>query len=114
MRAAKVENGIVAAVWVVDALDCFEGVTLIQAPDGVGVGDKFDGKVFTPPPASVPREVVRAERNARLALCDWTQLPDADLTTAERAAWKAYRKALRDITNAPGFPDAVEWPSAPA
>ena len=63
--------------------------------------------------AAITPESVRADRDALLARCDWTQIPDADLTAAQRAAWKTYRKALRDITDAPGFPNAVEWPSAP-
>jgi hypothetical protein len=32
-------------------------------------------------------------------MCDWTQLADADLTTEEKAAWTAYRQALRDMTD---------------
>ena len=58
-------------------------------------------------------DTVRADRDARLAPCDWTQLSDAPLTAAEKTAWKAYRQALRDITEQAGFPDAVEWPVTP-
>ena len=54
---------------------------------------------------------VRAARNQRLADSDWTQLPDAPV---DQAAWTAYRQALRDVTDQPGFPWAVEWPDAPA
>lgn len=57
-------------------------------------------------------EAARAERNARLLACDWTTLPDVPLTDAQRAAWASYRQALRDITDAEGFP-AVEWPPTP-
>lgn len=53
---------------------------------------------------------VRAERNQRLAESDWTQLADAPV---DRAAWAAYRQALRDITAQPGFPMTVDWPVAP-
>lgn len=56
---------------------------------------------------------VRAERHSRLLLCDWTQLPDADLTMVERSAWKAYRTALRNVTDQPGFPTNVMWPTVP-
>lgn len=59
-------------------------------------------------------EKVRAERDAKLAACDWTQLPDAPLTTTQKENWMAYRQALRDITAQPGFPEAVEWPAEPA
>ena len=54
---------------------------------------------------------VRADRTARLAACDWTQLADAPVNSL---AWANYRQALRDIPKQPGFPWAVEWPPAPA
>lgn len=54
---------------------------------------------------------VRLIRDYKLAQYDWTQLPDS---TADKAAWAAYRQALRDITLSEGFPDNVSWPSAPA
>lgn len=58
--------------------------------------------------------MVRAERNARLAACDWTQLSDAPLANTATAAWAAYRQALRDVTAQPNFPWSVEWPALPA
>ena len=53
---------------------------------------------------------VRAERNAKLAETDWTQLVDSPV---DHAAWAAYRQALRDITAQAGFPWTVEWPTQP-
>lgn len=53
---------------------------------------------------------VRADRNDRLAACDWTQLPDSPV---DGQAWLAYRQALRDLTKQAGFPQTVEWPAAP-
>ena len=53
---------------------------------------------------------VRAERNAKLAASDWTQVADAPV---DKAAWAAYRQALRDITAQAGFPLTVDWPVAP-
>lgn len=53
---------------------------------------------------------VRAERDRRLAACDWTQLPDAP---ANKEAWASYRQALRDLTSSPGFPGNITWPVAP-
>lgn len=52
----------------------------------------------------------RAERDRRLAACDWTQVADAPV---DRAAWAAYRQALRDVPDQPGFPDAIVWPEEP-
>ena len=57
--------------------------------------------------------VIRIERDALLAACDWTQLPDAQLTTAQVDAWKVYRQALRDITEQPNYPNTIIWPVIP-
>ena len=54
---------------------------------------------------------VRADRNQRLAACDWTQLSDAPV---DAAAWATYRQELRDIPEQEGFPWDVEWPPMPS
>jgi hypothetical protein len=43
------------------------------------------------------QNVLRNQRNVLLSQCDWTQLPDADLTDKEKEAWLKYRQALRDL-----------------
>ena len=53
---------------------------------------------------------IRSERNAKLADCDWTQLPDAPV---DAAAWAAYRQELRDITEQTD-PFNIVWPEEPA
>ena len=53
---------------------------------------------------------VRAERNLRLSESDWTQVADAPV---DKAAWAAYRQALRDITLQAGFPLVIVWPTQP-
>ena len=53
---------------------------------------------------------VRADRNARLAATDWTQIADS---TADKAAWATYRQALRDVPSQVGFPQSVTWPQEP-
>ena len=55
---------------------------------------------------------VRAIRDRLLVDSDWTQLPDS---SADTAAWAAYRGALRDITTHANFPYlAIEdWPTSP-
>lgn len=52
---------------------------------------------------------VRNQRNAKLAACDWTQLPDAPV---DATTWAAYRQELRDITNQPD-PFNIVWPQEP-
>ena len=54
---------------------------------------------------------LREQRNARLTASDWTQLPDAP--TANAAAWKVYRQALRDLPQRTVYPNAPQWPTAP-
>lgn len=56
-------------------------------------------------------EAVRADRNARLAACDWTQLADAPVDVP---AWAAYRQELRDVPSQAGFPWEINWPAQPA
>ena len=53
---------------------------------------------------------VRDKRDSLLRMSDWTQVADAPV---DKAAWAAYRQALRDVTEQAGFPWAVEWPVAP-
>lgn len=55
---------------------------------------------------------MKAERSQRLRGTDWTQMPDAPLTAAEKLAMSIYRQALRDLPGVAGFPD-VPWPVVP-
>ena len=54
---------------------------------------------------------IRYVRNQLLYSCDWTQVPDAQLTTEQVQAWQTYRQQLRDYMtlvtdpfNPPPFP----------
>lgn len=85
------------------------GKRIVPGPDGY--------PVLADQPAPTDEELaaaIRAERNARIAASDWTQLPDAPLTSAQRTAWATYRQALRDITGQATFPASVDWPTEPA
>ena len=64
-----------------------------------------------PLPDDAVAAAVRTRRNAALTACDWTQLPDANVS---RQAWAAYRQALRDVPEQDGFPRDVKWPEPPA
>lgn len=57
---------------------------------------------------------LRSKRNVLLRACDWTQVPDAALTSEQKAKWTAYRTALRDLPESVADLDKVEWPVAPA
>lgn len=54
---------------------------------------------------------VRAERDKRIAATDYFLLPDAPTAPDNLLA---YRQALRDITEQPGFPEQVIWPELPS
>lgn len=61
-----------------------------------------------PVPRLIPAiDTTRPERDRLLAESDWTQLPDAPLTRAQKAAWRAYRQALRSL------PETGAWPEPP-
>jgi hypothetical protein len=53
---------------------------------------------------------MKTARNQMLKNCDWTQAEDAPV---DRAAWAAYRQALRDVPEQEGFPSLVQWPQQP-
>jgi hypothetical protein len=56
-------------------------------------------------------ERIRNWRNAELAASDWTQVADS---TADKAAWKTYRQALRDLPAQNADPKKIVFPSRPA
>lgn len=85
------------------------GTEYPQPPEGAEVIDK----PYTHPEAMA---ALRFERDSRLMMCDWTQLPDVPLTPAVVAQWRVYRKALRDtpeMVQAQGWDGAVSWPTPP-
>lgn len=60
-----------------------------------------------PDPAPDVGDDLRSRRDRLLFACDWTQLPDAPLSAAQKAAWRSYRQALRDL------PETGDWPDPP-
>ena len=61
---------------------------------------------------------IRGDRDIKLAICDWTQLPDAPLTDEKKAEWATYRQALRDVpASVPAETDTnvgYDWPTEPS
>jgi hypothetical protein len=53
---------------------------------------------------------VREQRGTKLADCDWTQVDDSPV---DKAAWAAYRTALRNVPAQAGFPWTITWPESP-
>lgn len=57
--------------------------------------------------------MLRRDRDRLLRACDWTQMPDAPLSEAARAAWQSYRQALRDLPANTSDPAKPDWPTLP-
>lgn len=83
-------NGVYLQKWIVIDLD--------QSKIDLKIQDKWKS--------------IRDERNRMLRDCDWTQISDVPFTTAQKNEWKAYRKALRDITKQKD-PFNIVWPTPP-
>lgn len=114
MNAAEVTNGLVVNVAVLNDGDDPSKYGLIACGTDVSIGWSYANNVFSPPPPPPPPTDydVRKQRDDLLYQCDWTMLPDAPPEVVV-ADWVAYRQDLRDVTNQPGFPENVIWPTAP-
>lgn len=67
-------------------------------------------RVYTEPTPVDHWALLRVERNHRLATSDWTQVADAPV---DRAAWAAYRQALRELPGNTVDPLNPVWPVPP-
>lgn len=56
---------------------------------------------------------LRTERDAKLEATDYLLAPDYQISPEDLEAVKAYRQALRDISEQSGFPKNVQWPVEP-
>lgn len=80
--------------------------------DVAEIGYTYVNGQFVPPAPDTTElaAAARAQRNALLADCDWTQLADAPV---DAAVWATYRQALRDVPAQSGFPTEISWPIPP-
>ena len=84
-----------------------EGFTLNAPPSDCHV---WDGQAWQADLA-LQLAALRRERNVRLADTDWTQMPDVNMPDETRQAWRAYRQALRDLTE--NWTPETPWPALP-
>lgn len=66
------------------------------------------------------KDNIRRQRNSLLNESDDEMMKLLDNSTSwsdfstQRAAWKTYRQALRDVPTQAGFPGSVTWPTKPS
>jgi hypothetical protein len=84
-------------------------VDMPPKPDGAYYFDYATKQWVQDQPAQ--ENTVKAQRNQLLQQSDWTQL--ADIPAETKALWEPYRQALRDITDQPGYPFNIIWPTPP-
>ena len=63
--------------------------------------------------SAILSRTARAERDRRIAKCDWVVTVATENKTEMPKVWIDYRQALRDITLQPTFPFDIVWPIAP-
>ena len=97
-----------------------DGLVAMEVEPGFdGTNRRWNGSHFIEVEGAIDNDAamfIRARRNRLLTACDWTQGKDATarITKPQQAAWAAYRQALCDLTDQPGFPHDVQWPARPA
>lgn len=67
----------------------------------------------SPPPEGDRLAYLRHVRDLLIELTDYTQAADSTLPAADRAAWAAYRAALRDLPANYIGTGPIQWPAIP-
>ena len=98
MRAARIEDGIVVDLWEVSSLTAFEGITLIEVADEIGIGASYDGSTFTnvQPTAEEIQAETNATNQAYLASTDWYITRHAETAEAVPTAITLARATARE------------------
>jgi hypothetical protein len=69
---------------------------------------------YAKPPEIITWERIKMERNSYLRESDWTDLPNAPLSSSVKQNWLNYRQALRDVPQNFSTPESVVWPTKPS
>ena len=87
---------------------------LIELPEGYTKPPKeeFEAKLQELIDAQ-PWNELRAERDRRLAKCDWVVIRSTSTDTPVPDEWKTYMQALRDLPTTTEDPANPVWPVAP-
>jgi hypothetical protein len=65
--------------------------------------------------SQLAEKIIKVKRNQLLVTSDWTDTLSAKTRLGDELynQWQTYRQELRDITNQPGYPLNVVWPTRP-
>jgi hypothetical protein len=85
-----------------------KGAVIGPGPEGMPIAVEPDA-----PTSGELLSALRSERDRRLAACDYTQLADCPMDKAQRAAWKIYRQALRELPDTTTDLADIAWPIHP-
>lgn len=84
---------------------------------GIGNEDDIftlvDNTVQDAPAIELTWDDIRKQRDQKLYMSDWTQLPDNGLDAIIRYQWQTYRQTLRSIPEMFDNPADVVWPTEP-
>ena len=75
-------------------------------------GERVAAEVPAATLLSIRRQLALVDVAGRIAATNWAMVEDAEVTTQEKAAIRAYRAALRALPDNPSFPD-TPWPTPP-
>ena len=95
---------------------CNQNGYVITEVEPQGGKRRFQIQSVPAPTADELFDQLRSERDARLADTDYMFTSDYPLDASKRAAYVAYRQALRDLPAQPGAPwtpDTIPWPVKP-
>lgn len=83
-----------------------EGFEYICTTNSMPVNDpNLDGDMWDISAAKICRDTL-------LTSSDWTQVTDNALSDSDKALWRTYRQALRDLPNHADWPN-MDWPTKP-
>lgn len=83
--------------------------------EGLTAISESEAKAIASPTTTVDEIAaeVRAKRDRLLFESDWVVTRSVETGDPVPSAWLAYRQALRDIPEQEGFPQTINWPTAP-
>lgn len=97
-----------AAVWCNEHQDCY-----IDEIEQIGCVRRFQIVAVPEPTDEDVAAQMRAERDRKITKTDYYMMSDYPISKENLDEVKAYRQALRDITEQTGFPKDVIWPDVP-